>query len=118
MQHKTLDYATPEPRNARPSLVGLAAVAPFVRFAIYFFGTIVLTQFLNTAGDRRSFQRTAGWMALPTALVTFAALVVGAVGWIRPVRPVRSRPAAIVATVAGVVFLGAIVLTALPWGWG
>ena len=50
-------------------------------------------------------------MALPTGLVTFAALVVGVVGWIRPV---RSRPTAIVATFASIVILAAIVLSALP----
>ena len=72
MQHKTLDYAMPEPRGERPSLVVLAAVAPPVMFAIYFFGTIVLYEVLNK-GDRGSLQRTAGWMALPTGLVTFAA---------------------------------------------
>jgi hypothetical protein len=111
MQHETLDYATPEPRGERPSLVVLAAVAPPVMFAIYFFGTIVLHEFLNNGYDR-TVPRAARWMAMPTGLVTFAALIVGVVGWIRPC---RSRPAAIFATVAGVVFLAAIVLTALPW---
>ena len=111
MQHKTLDYETPEPRNESPSLVGLAAVAPFVMLAIYFVGTIFLHRLLyNGAGQ--SFQRAAAWMALPTGLVTFAALVVGVVGLIRPV---RSRPAAMVATFAGVVMLAAIVLGTLPW---
>ena len=52
MQHKTLDYETPEPRNARPSLVALAAVAPFVMFAAYFFGTIALYGFLNNRDAR------------------------------------------------------------------
>ena len=110
MHHETIDYATPEPRG-EPSLVALAAVAPFVMLPIYFFGTIVLQKILDT-GVRGSWQRAAGWMALPTGLVTFAALVVGVVGWIRPV---RSGPAAIVATFASIVLLAAIVLSALPW---
>ena len=110
MRHETIDYATPEPRG-EPSLVALAAIAPFVMFMIYFFGTIALQGFLNN-GDARAFQRAAAWMALPTGLVTFAALVVGIVGWIRPV---RSRATAIVATFASVVALAAIVMGSLPW---
>ena len=111
MQHEPLDYATPEPRGERPSLVVIAAVAPFVMLAIYFVGTIVLQKFLDNGG-RGTWQRAAGWIALPTGLVTFAALVVGVAGW---VRPVRSRPAAILATLASIVMLAAIVLSALPW---
>jgi hypothetical protein len=110
MQHEILDYATPEPRPERPPLVVLAAVAPPVMFVIYFFGTIFLYEVLNNGS--RSVYRAAGWMALPTGLVTFVALVIGMAEWIRPV---RSRRAAIFATIAGVVFLAAIVLTALPW---
>ena len=110
MHHKTLDYETPAAREGRPSLVGVAAVAPFVMFAVYFVGTIALHRLLYD-GAGPSFQRAAAWMALPTGLVTFAATVVGVAGWIRPA---RSRPAAVVATFAGVVMLAAIVLTALP----
>ena len=53
MQHEPLDYATPEPRG-EPSIVALAALAPFGMLIVYSFGTIALHKFLDN-GDPRAF---------------------------------------------------------------
>ena len=104
MQHEPLEYATPRSREEKLPLV-LAAVAPFVMVPVYFIGTVLLQDSLIN-GDGRSWYRAALRMAIPTGLVTAAALVVGVLGLIRAA---PSRPAAIVATVASALALAFIV---------
>ena len=103
MQHEPLEYATPRAREEKLPLV-LAAVAPFVMVPVYFIGTVLLQDSLIN-GDGRSWYRAALRMAIPTGLVTAAALVVGVLGLIRA----PSRPAAIVATIASALALAFIV---------
>jgi uncharacterized membrane protein YkvI len=106
MPHTALEYARGGSSDEKLPVV-LAAVVPFLTVPVYVVGTILLQDALVN-GDGRSWQRAAIWMALPTGSVTAAALAVGVLGLLRPVRP---RRAAILATVAG-----ALALACIVWG--